>query len=107
MTRVTGLETGVTRRGAGTYSAVLSAVLDDGRRIVLLDDRGWTESPPAARESYDHLAFTARTVVGPDEGADEAVHWDFLAGKLRANEVAADGATLAALPHDVVVVEPA
>jgi hypothetical protein len=105
--RVIGLETRVTRRGAGSYAAVLSAVLDDGSRVVLLDDRGWSESPPAPQESYDELAFTARTVVGPDEGDDEAAHWAFLAGKLVARGVLADGVALAALPHDVTVSGPA
>jgi hypothetical protein len=95
------LETVVTQRAAGSFTARLDAVLADGTRVVLLDDRGWTESPPAASPSGDDIAFTARTVVGPDEGDDAMAHWDALAATLRAHGVAADGAALAALPHDV------
>ncbi len=101
-------------------SARLDAVLDDGRRVVLLDDRGWAEElggPGAAdlpdiwaATTREHIAATARTVVGPDEPfggrsqADmERDHWDFLAGRLAESGVAADGAELARLPHDVVL----
>jgi hypothetical protein len=92
-------------------------VIDDGRRIVLLDGRGFTESlrgPGADRldvwtsTSEDDLARTARVVVGPDEPyggltqADmEAGHWETLADVLRAQGVPVDADELRRLPHDV------
>ena len=93
------------------------AVIADGRRIVLLDGRGFTESlrgPGADRAdvwtstSEDDLARTARVVAGPDEPygdltrADmEAGHWETLADVLRAQGVQVDADELRRLPHDV------
>jgi len=98
-------------------SARHEAVIDDGRRIVLLDGRGFTESlrGPGADQvdvwtstSEDDLARTARVVVGPDEPygdltqADmEAGHWEMLADVLRAQGVQVDADELRRLPHDV------
>jgi hypothetical protein len=71
-------------------SARLEAVLDDGRRVLLLDDRGWAWSPGGG--DVEAVAETARVVVGPDEAfgdhsqADmERDHWNTLAGTLRAH----------------------
>ena len=105
---VVRLETTVERRvhpmpDHVSYSARLDAVLADGSRVVLLDDRGWSESPDIGPEDPDQIAFTARTVVGPDEDASEDAHWEALAATLRAHGVAAGGQTLAALPHDVMI----
>ena len=104
------------------------AVLADGRRVVLLDDRGWTgelrvawrgepsedERRRAEQESIwttetvDEMKREARDVVGPDEPFDghsqaymEATHWDTLAGILRQHGVEVAAADLKALPHDV------
>ena len=104
---VVRLETTVRRRAHphpdhASFSAQFDAVLADGRRIVLLDD-GWSESPAAADHLPDDLAFTARTVVGPDEGEDVAGYWASLVRKLHERGVAADASALAALPHDVVL----
>ena len=98
-------------------SARHEAVIDDGRRVVLLNGRGFTESlrGPGADEvdvwataSEQEVARTARMVVGPDEPfgdltrADmEAGHWETLAGTLRAQGVPADAEELRRLPHDV------
>jgi len=86
-----------------SVSARHEAVLADGRRVLLLDDRGWSstaltatwgEGPDdgAGREQADVWALTtvedieesARVVVGPDEPPDgysreemEASHWDY------------------------------
>jgi hypothetical protein len=96
------------------------AVLDDGRRVVLLDDRGWTSGLRGAGvdESTDAWRFasereiteTARVVVGPDQAfggrtqADmERDHWSWLARKLCAAGVRIDAGELRALPHDVVL----
>jgi hypothetical protein len=95
------------------------AELEDGRRVVLLDDRGWTSElfvtgggePPEgiwADETVEEIARTARFVVGPDEpfagrtrAEMDAGHWETLAGVLQREGTAVDHAGLAALPHDV------
>ena len=61
-----------------SVSARHEAVLADGSRVVLLDDRGWTEElrgvgvgEPSfgiwANETPEQIERTARAVVGPDE----------------------------------------
>lgn len=50
-----------------SVSALHQAVLDDGRRVVLLDDRGGTSSKGAAAAPVADIEETARVVVGPDE----------------------------------------
>ena len=99
--------------GQMSVSARLDAVLADGGRVVLLDDRGWSGSGPPdiwARESVEEIEFTARTVVGPDEPPPErgyeeeaAGHWANLAGTLQRQGVVVEGPELAQLPHDVVL----
>ncbi|GMA24560.1 hypothetical protein GCM10025864_23190 [Luteimicrobium album] len=98
-----------------SVSARLDAVLDDGRHVVLLDDRGWsTSGPPGTsdRLTVAELEATARVVVGPDEPMpgrtrkEEAeLHWSALADVLARAGIAATGAGLARLPHDVVLDE--
>ena len=106
-------------RRAMSVSARLEAVLEDGHRVTLLDDRGWTESigggDPGgpgiwAGMSVAEIEETARAVVGPDEPfgdhtqADmERDHWAHLAGVLQAGGVAVDGDRLRSLPHEVVL----
>jgi hypothetical protein len=89
------------------------AVLAGGRRIVLLDDRGWSGQAHGfdaiwACETVEEMEQTARNVVGPDEAfgghtqADmDAGHWAHLARILRRQGVEAEPAELQALPHDV------
>ena len=101
-------------------SVRLDAVLDDGRHVVVLDDRGWsaTASGPVdapgvwGRASAAELEDTARVVVGPDEPApgrtheeEGALHWAALAARLGDVGVVVDGDGLARLPHDVVLDE--
>src|SRR5262245_64664323 len=111
-----------------SFSARHEAVLSDGRRLILLDDRGWTsstltaEGPDGVRRaseggvwdgiSAEEIHKTARTVVGPDEPVDghsyeeaDAAHWDHLARVLGEQGLTADAADLKALPHDVVLSE--
>jgi hypothetical protein len=115
-----------------SLSARHEAVLDDGRRIPLLDDRGWSASLGRAGSkqagkdgsldsdvpdiwavtSVTDVEETARVVVGPDEpfgersGEDlESDHWDALSDALRRQGVAADAAELKRLPHEVVLSE--
>jgi hypothetical protein len=99
-----------------SFGVVLCAELADGRRLVLLDDRGWSASmhggdPAAPNNIWDHTAQvdiedTARTVVGPDEPPpgrtheEEAVlHWAALAGRLNVEGI--DGPMLRRAPHEV------
>lgn len=104
-----------------SVSARLEAVLGDGRRVVLLDGRGWTSSLRGlgaddmdvwATSSEAEIAETARTVVGPDEAYGgrsqsemDAGHWTTLAETLRAEGVEASADDLRGLPHDVVLTE--
>jgi hypothetical protein len=113
--------------GQMSFSARHEAVLEDGRRLLLLDDRGWSSSflrttadSDSAREvpdfwataSREEIEKTARFVVGPDEPFDgrsredmEGDHWAYLSGILRQQRVAADADELRSLPHDVVLSE--
>ncbi|MFI6512018.1 hypothetical protein ACIBCT_30825 [Streptosporangium sp. NPDC050855] len=91
-------------------SATLSAVLDDGRRITLLDDRGWGSTGLWETTTAGEIEATALTVVGPDEPAEGGTHeeaavayWTHLAAALRERGVAADPDTLRSLPHAVVL----
>jgi hypothetical protein len=106
-----------------SVSARHEAVLDDGRRVLLLDDRGWSETlhGPGANEVADIWALmsvqdideTARAVVGPDEPFDgrsrhemEIDHWTALAEALHAHGVVVEAGELKQLPHDVVLSKP-
>jgi hypothetical protein len=91
-----------------SVSALHQAVLDDGRRVVLLDDRGWTSSRGAAGAPVEDIKQTARVVVGPDEPFGdrsqtemEALQWKPLVQTVRERGVVADAAKLRGLPHDV------
>jgi hypothetical protein len=112
-----------------SVSARHEAVLADGRRVLLLDGRGWTaaamqmhvegvpgevpvrgEAPDSwARTAIESIESDARTVVGPDEPFGghtqeeaEAGHWTFLANVLRRAGVVVAPQELKRLPHDVV-----
>ncbi len=53
-----------------SVSALHLAVLDDGRWLTLLDDRGWGVSGPSdiwRRTSVEEIETAARMVVGPGE----------------------------------------
>jgi hypothetical protein len=111
-----------------SMSASHEAVLGDGRRVVLLDDRGWSEELRVvgdhelsrqegkvvdplgiwAYETAEEVERTARVVVGPDEpftghthAEMEASHWDSLARVLQQEGIDVRAAELKALPHDV------
>ncbi|MBA2640998.1 MAG: hypothetical protein H0U77_13625 [Nocardioidaceae bacterium] len=119
-----GVEPAVAPTTSGPYlddpremsvSALHLAVLDDGRRLTLLDDRGWAAHGPPdiwRRTSVKEIESNARTVVGPDEPygshsqADmQADHWAYLAGILREQGVLVDAEELSRLPHDVELSE--
>jgi hypothetical protein len=113
-----------------SVSALHEAVLEDGRRVLLLDDRGWTSAALTASwgdevpdgdssrdqtdvwavTSVEDIEETARVVVGPDEPPDgysqeerDASHWAYLADVLRQQGVVVDAMELKQLPHDVVL----
>jgi hypothetical protein len=111
-----------------SFSARHEAVLLDGRRVLLLDDRGWSwsslitfqagdrdsrrEQHPDmwAMTSVEDIQQTARMVVGPDEPSDgfsqedaEQGHWAYLSDVLRQHGVVGDASDLRRLPHDVVL----
>ncbi len=98
-----------------SLSARHEAVLDDGRHLLLLGDRGWGASGPAdiwSMTSVGDLEGMARMVVGPDEpppgrsqADEEAGHWRHLSDVLRGQGVHADAGRLRTLPHDVVLSE--
>ncbi len=114
-------------RGQMSFSARHEAVLEDGRHLLLLDDRGWSSSllrattgcdPPLevpdfwAVTAAEDIEETSRWVVGPDEPLDgcsredmERDHWAYLAGILRQQGLAANADDLKGLPHDVVLSE--
>jgi hypothetical protein len=107
------------------FSALHEAELADGRRVTLLDDRGWSErvvrsdgrtvTATEALEAWssvtrEEIEREARTVVGPDEAFGghsqedmEDSHWAHLAGVLRARGITIDPAQLRGLPHEVVL----
>ena len=111
-----------------SVSARHEAVLADGRRVVLLSDRGWVGEvrvawhgepseqdrrgfePPGvwASETVEGMKREARVVVGPDEPFEgrtqadmDADHWEALARTLQQHGVAVEAAQLKVLPHDV------
>jgi hypothetical protein len=95
-------------------SVLLTAEIDDGRGVTLLDDRGWTVGPDGpdawAHVTVEEVTRTARFVVGPDEpppgrsqGEEDRLHWEEMARRLREQGVEADGPELSQLPHDVVI----
>ena len=112
--------------GGISLSALHEAELADGRRVLLLDDRGWSLGPPTiygdgggepapdiwsvtTREELEH---DARMVVGPDEPVEgdtqadaEAHHWTYLAGILERQGISVGASDLKQLPHDVVLSE--
>jgi hypothetical protein len=89
-----------------SVSARHKVELEDGRRVLLLDDRGWGAPGPAdiwAHTSVEDNAETTRMVVGPDEPfggrshEDEdmaADHWAHLVGIAQRQGVATDAAEL-------------
>jgi hypothetical protein len=101
-------------------SARHEAVLEDGNRLLLLDDRGWTQELRGAGAdvvddlwaltSEGDIVETARMVVGPDEPFGERTqddmendHWNALAEVLRAQGVVVNSADLRQLPHEVEI----
>lgn len=84
--------------------------LADGRRVLLLNDRGFGSSGRWAEQSVKNIEEDARTVVGPDEppegrSHEDAArsHWTYLQRIAQQQGVAIDADELRQLPHDVVL----
>lgn len=116
MTRlVTSVDVTVADARQASLSARHEAELVDGRRVLLLGDRGWSVSGPPdvwAGTSVEDVVGTARVVVGPDEPFGRrshqdmaSDHWAQLAGVLRQQGIAVDARELQRLPHDVELSE--
>jgi hypothetical protein len=110
-----------------SVSARHEAELPDGRRVLLLDDRGWVSSPLIASgegevpeeqqdswatTSVEEIEQTARIVVGPDEPFNGSSQEEASKG-IRRISATCSGSTasfvnaldLKRLPHDVVLSE--
>lgn len=95
-----------------SVSALHEAELENGTRVVLLDDRGWASSGEWSRATFREIIDTSRTVVGPDEPyggatAEDAAtgHWNYLSEVLARAGISIDAAELGRLPHDVVLTQ--
>src|SRR5262245_57835669 len=105
-----------------SVSVLHEALLVDGRRIPLLDQRGWSSlrhgptdedlGDAWAVSSLEDLEETARMVVGPEEPFGdhtredmETLHWAALADVLRRQGVDVQPHELRELPHEVVLSE--
>jgi hypothetical protein len=95
-----------------SVSARHEAVLADGHRVLLLDDRGWSSNQRWTALSVEDVEEMARMVVGPDEPPagrsredEEAGHWSHLAATLQDHRVIVGAGELRRLPHDVVLGE--
>lgn len=98
------------RREQVSVSARHELELADGRRVLLLDDRGWGSTGRWAETSAMEIRETARMVVGPDEPPEgssreamESIHWGSLQQVARRKGLDIDVAELRCLPHDVVL----
>ncbi len=86
--------------------------LADGRKVLLLYDRGYGATCAWNQTTVADVEFQVRTVVGPDEPFDdltagdmESSHWESLAGVAQDQGVAVAAVDLKRLRHDVVISE--
>lgn len=84
--------------------------LADGRRVLLLNDRGHGSTCPWNKTTLGDVEFQVRTEVRPDEPFDDltqddmlAAHWEALARVAQQQGVAVDPAGIQRLRHDVVI----
>jgi hypothetical protein len=100
------------KRGA-SFDVHEFAVLDDGRRITLHDQRGFTTAVRVSDgstpgDTWQHLTLAelerdVLTTVLPDDDETQDEHpWEWLAGLLRDYGVEASADELRALPYEVV-----
>ena len=78
------------------------ADLDDGRRLTLHEERGFTTSGQWRYLTLENLERDVRTTVLPDDDDTQDEHpWEWLAGLLHARGVQATAEVLRLLPYDV------
>lgn len=87
--------------------------LTDGRRVLLLNDRGYGATCAWNTTTLADVEVQIRTAVGPDEPFDdltagdmEAAHWEALAALAQQHGVPVAAVDLQRLRHDVVISEP-
>jgi hypothetical protein len=92
------------------------AALEDGRRVVLHEDRGFTlgwgssgaSAPNAVHggDTVDTITQSVLNVVLPDDDACEEAHpWSWLAELARARGLDVTEADLRDLPYEVILTE--
>jgi hypothetical protein len=111
---VTSADVGNDRASQETVDVAVRHELElaDGRRVLLLDDRGYGSTGGWNATTVAEVEFQVRTVVGPDEPFGERTasdmesdHWEALAARAREQGVAVAAGDLERLRHDVVVSE--
>lgn len=88
------------------------AECENGERVLVLDDRGWSTSGGWQHVTGEEVLETTRAVVGPDEPyggetQEDAAnnHWSYIRQILAAQGIETSAAELRQLPHDVVLSE--
>lgn len=84
------------------------AVLSDGRKVPVLDDRGWTSTTSVGIISLSHVVRNVYTVVLPDDAEETGEHheWGRFVERLREAGVVVTGDQLRALPYHVTIGVP-
>jgi hypothetical protein len=84
--------------------------LMDGRRVLLLDDRGWGSSRTWGELSVENFRRTTLMVVGPDASVEphsqedmNNLHWRTLQEIAQRSGTSVSAAELHLLPHDIVL----
>lgn len=91
-----------------SVGVLFQAQLEDGKCIVLLDDRGFSTCAQWQQARPEEIRDTALAMVGPDEPAPgrtqaEALHdyWDCIASLLAAQQIQEPAEELVKLEHEV------
>jgi hypothetical protein len=102
-----------------SVQARVDAILADGRRLPVVDDRGWSEFvhgvheidvDPWTLQTAEGIGEGALMVAGPDEPVGDETHedmeawyWRGIAARLAEHGIDAGPEALAALPRSVVL----
>jgi hypothetical protein len=93
-----------------SFSVSEFALLDDGRRVILHDDRGFTLGSPSGGvgdfESAQSITRDVLNVVLPDDDDSGEEHpWSWLAELARARGLYVTAEDLRVLPYEVVLTD--
>jgi hypothetical protein len=99
-----------------SFSVAEFVTLDDGRRVILHEDRGFTigwrssgESGPddiGGRETVDSITRNVLNIVLPDDDACPEDHpWSWLASLARARGLDVTAEDLRGLPYEVILTD--